>query len=149
MDDTGVETTSSGNDATAVGGETLNQLYRKVYLAYNKFEDAPELQRDEEVFYDLLEQITTVMDRASAEGLVSANEHIEDTSTNSLKYLFLPYYYARVCAKCPDFNRRLHYLTVSNGYLNAFMERCVKVGVLREEEVEPASLDADRTVAML
>ena len=60
---------------------------------------------------------------------------MDDVSTGALQYLFLPYYYAKVCSKCPILSRRMHYLQVANGYLQRYVERCVKLHAVDESEV--------------
>jgi hypothetical protein len=124
--------------------ESLGSMYRDAHSKYSQFEESPEIQGDEECFNALLQALEAVQSRADREGVISKNESVDDINTGALQYLFLPYFYARVCAKCPTLPRRLHYLGVSNGYLHQYVERCVRTGVTTEEEVEALVKDGRR-----
>lgn len=80
------------------------------------------------VFYELIDE---VMERADREGIISSNESVDDISTGTLHYLFLPYFYAKVCGRCPVLAR----LAVSNAYMHRYLERCFKLRVVSEEDV--------------
>lgn len=115
--------------------ESLSVAYRAAVKKYEQFENSSEEQGDETSFYDLLQQLEEVQERVDREGMISVNELVDDVSTGALQFLFLPYYYARVCSRCPVLSRRLHYLTVANGYLQRYVERCMKLHVVDEAEV--------------
>lgn len=121
--------------------EPLLHVMKAVFGQFCAFIDSLDMQSDEMVFYDLLQQLDELQERIDSEGVISSNETVDDVSTPALQYLFVPYCYAKVCGFCPVMARRLHYLTVANGYMQRFVERCVKIHAVEEGDV--ASLIAD------
>ena len=131
---------ATGTQAPAIGlqeqVESVFQLYRRMESKYREFEDSLEMQRDETIFYELLELMESVKMRVDAEGFVSRNENIDDIATSSLQFLCLPYLFASVCGRCPLMNKRIHYLQLANSYMEQYVELCVKTGVVKEDEVD-------------
>ena len=123
-------------NTTTTPVESLATMYRAMYHKYTQFENNTEIQSDEGCFYDLLNDIDQVQERADQEGVISKNETVDDINTGTLQYLFLPFFYAKVCGSCPVLVRRLHYLSIANGYMHRYVEKCVKTGVISEVEVE-------------
>lgn len=115
--------------------ESASAMYRAVVDKYSEFENNAEVQKDETAFYDLVRCLDAAIEHVDREGLISANELADDIATSTLQFLFLPYYYAKLCGRCPVLSRRLHYLTIANAYMHRFVERCSKLRIVSEEDV--------------
>ena len=95
---------------------------------------------DDECFIEALRAIEVAQQRVIVEGCFSSNETIDDISTNSLCYLFLPFWYGKICSKCPLPSERLGYLLKANTYFSDFIEKCKKLHILREDELDNSEI---------
>jgi hypothetical protein len=70
-------------------------------------------------------------------GLFSSNEELTDFSSNSLKYLSIPYYlgelYRRIPSSVPP--ERLNSLNQSKSYKDKFINTCIRLGILSKEDI--------------
>jgi hypothetical protein len=70
-------------------------------------------------------------------GLFSSTEELTDFSSNSIKYLSIPYYlgelYRRMPSSVPP--ERLNSLKQSNSYKEKFINTCIRLGILSKEDI--------------
>jgi hypothetical protein len=124
----------SVSDSTSISPISLGSLYSKASSLFRRVEE--ESPVDVECFKDAIRAVEVALERVKLEGCFSSNEVIDDVSTNSLGYLFLPFWYGKICAKCPIPTDRLVYLTNANAHFSSFIEKCKNLHILREDELD-------------
>jgi hypothetical protein len=91
----------------------------------------------EEVFSRALDVMVKTAEKVRGASIFSPNETLDDLSTSSIKYLYIPYFHAKICCQCPVLEKRRNYIVEGNGYMQAFLSKCVSLGgVLQPEELD-------------
>jgi hypothetical protein len=123
--------------------EPLEALFLLSSLAYEKMVKDGFLDDNERI--RAIEATELAMSKVNSESLFSKNEVMDDTSTNHIKYRYLPFYCAMITQKCMEPSARLTCLVQAKQQLLDFIHNCESLelvhpddlNMLKEDEVIP------------
>ena len=110
----------------------LEQLFQISSSAFEKM--TTDGFQDENERLAALQGTECAMAKVYSEGLFSKNETMEDTATSSIKFRYLPYYYAMMLLKCMDNSVRLDNLKRAKDQLTEFIHTCASLHLLHEDD---------------
>jgi hypothetical protein len=110
----------------------LESLFEEIFkICQNN--DYSSLKSDE--LYELIRKIEDSVRAVASEALFSNNEELDDISTETLKYLFLDYYYGKCLINIQDMDTRIKNLNSGKVALQHFIDKCKDYNLLHETEL--------------
>eukprot|EP01031_Cornospumella_fuschlensis_P030560 gene30560-36933_t len=122
---------------------SLPALFQSIYIPMG---NGGYESMEEEQVWALIDKIDACQNLVTKEALFSKNETLEDVHTETMKYLYLPYFRAKCLMSIRDMDKRRSNLLQAKDFLDDFLHSCSLYGVLHESEmkkVENAVMSAE------
>lgn len=91
-------------------------------------------EKDDIVIQSLIENFEKCIGLVESESLFSKNEEYDDLQTESLKYLSIKYYIAKLNGQVMNLLTRKSHLIVSRNYFNEFLDLCKQLNILHKDD---------------
>ncbi|EPZ36459.1 TAP42-like protein [Rozella allomycis CSF55] len=127
--------------------ESLNTLFHNSHNLIQSLSKSPFSTTTQEYqiqLQKLLNILVLIQQRVQREHLISKNEEIEDINTETLKYLLIDAFYAEHVVNLTDKDRK-HLLEDALAHSKRFLEVCVCIKLLKDEEYDDLSNDSKLT----
>ena len=144
-----------GGSSGGVGEDSmsLSSLFRKVLNNYSSIVEGVDSAGNSVVYKDNDEQASAVeaalqvarscivlIDKLA---MFSRNETVDDVSTDSLKYIPIEYYYAKISNQMRDLYKRKAFISQAKSVFEIYLNKSLRMDLLKESDM--ARLDKEKS----